>query len=76
LAGKFLSLRRNQRATFEIMKCKEFHKIVCRQGWKVIRQRGSHVIYEKDGVTVAVPDHGSKEMPEGLRQKLIKEMKL
>jgi mRNA interferase HicA len=56
------------------MKCKEFHRIVRQQGWVAIRQRGSHVIYEKGGVTVAVPDHGAKEIPEGLRLKLIKEM--
>jgi len=58
------------------MKCKEFHRIIQRQGWKIVRQRGSHVIYEKSGVTVTVPDHGSKEIPEGLRLKLVKEMGL
>ena len=42
-----------------------------------LRQSGSHVIYEKDGYpNKSVPDHGSKEIPEGLRLRLSKEMGL
>ncbi len=58
------------------MKYKEFHRIITRQGWVKIRQSGSHVIYEKDGLKYTVPDHGSKEIPEGLRLRLQKDMGL
>ncbi|MDL2220927.1 type II toxin-antitoxin system HicA family toxin [Parabacteroides sp. OttesenSCG-928-N08] len=58
------------------MKYTEFHRIVTRQGWEVVRKRGSHIIYEKNGRRVSVPFHGSKEMAEGLRLNLEKVMGL
>jgi mRNA interferase HicA len=58
------------------MKYNEFHRLILRNGWKAIRQKGSHVIYEKDDQTETVANHGSKEMPEGLRLTLIKRMGL
>lgn len=57
------------------MKYKEFHRLIRQHGWIEIRQKGSHVIYTKEGFpNVAVPNHGSKEIPEPLRLKLCKEM--
>ncbi|KAA6331828.1 hypothetical protein EZS27_019607 [termite gut metagenome] len=50
--------------------------MIVRQGWVKIRQKGSHIVYEKNGVRMPVPAHGSKEMAEGLRLSLIKEMQL
>ncbi|HCN10978.1 MAG TPA: toxin-antitoxin system, toxin component, HicA family protein [Chryseobacterium sp.] len=48
-----------------------------RKGWILVRQgKGSHEIYEKDGVQFSVPNHGSKEMGKGIENKLRKEMKL
>lgn len=58
------------------MKSSELHRIIKRNGWVAIRQVGSHIIYEKNGIHFTVPDHGSKEMKKGLAQKLIKEMGL
>ncbi len=58
------------------MKSSEFHRLVRRNGWSHIRTDGRHYIYEKDGRTYPVPFHGGKEMGEGLRKKMIKEMKL
>lgn len=59
------------------MKYTEFHRLIRRNGWVALRQSGSHVIYEKDGYpNKSVPDHGSKEIPEGLRLRLSKEMGL
>jgi len=58
------------------MKYNEFHRLVKRQGWEAVRQKGSHVIYEKDGIRYPVPNHGSKEIPEPLRLRMIKEMGL
>ena len=37
-----------------------------REGWAVDRQRGSHVMLEKDGRTVAVPVHGNRDLGKGL----------
>mgnify|MGYP006286724469 CR=1 FL=1 len=58
------------------MKSSELNRLILKNGWKVIRQRGSHVIYEKDGVVYPVPYHGSKEVGKGLEKKIKKEMKL
>jgi len=42
----------------------------------VVRQSGSHIIYEKNGICYAVPFHGSKEVGKGLEMKIKKEMGL
>ncbi len=59
-----------------IMKSSEFHRKINRNGWEHVRTEGSHYLYEKDGKRYPVPYHGSKEMPEGLRKKIVKEMRL
>ncbi|HEY6082978.1 MAG TPA: type II toxin-antitoxin system HicA family toxin [Chitinophagaceae bacterium] len=58
------------------MKSSEFHRKIKKNGWEHIRTEGSHYIYEKDGKRYPVPYHGAKEMPEGLRKKIVKEMGL
>ena len=58
------------------MKYDELHRIILRNGWKVLRQTGSHVIYTKDGKPYPVPSHGSKEVGKGLERKVRKEMEL
>lgn len=58
------------------MKFAEIHRIVVRNGWTVLRQSGSHVIYQKDGITYPVPYHGGKEMGKGLERKIFKDMDL
>ena len=58
------------------MKYGDFHKIVLRNGWVVLRQRGSHVIYRKGDMTYPVPFHGGKEMGKGLQKKIMREMGL
>lgn len=58
------------------MKSSEFHRLIQKNGWRLLRVSGSHYIYEKDGRTEPVPYHGSKEMGEGLRKSLIKKMDL
>ena len=59
------------------MKYKEFHHFIKKSGWKEIRQRGSHVLYAKDGHPrlVPVPLH-SGEIPEPLRLAIMREMGL
>jgi len=58
------------------MKYNELHRLVLRNGWIVRRQKGSHVIYEMDGRTYPVPDHGSKEISKPVEVKIKKEMGL
>jgi mRNA interferase HicA len=61
---------------FSIMKYSAFHRKVKKNGWRHIRTEGSHYIYSKDGRTYPVPFHGAKEIGEGLRKTIIKEMDL
>ncbi|MDR1004438.1 MAG: type II toxin-antitoxin system HicA family toxin [Prevotellaceae bacterium] len=58
------------------MKCSEFHRLIRVNGWVEVRKRGSHVIYRKDGHSVSVPDHGTKEIDDNLRKRLAREMGL
>jgi mRNA interferase HicA len=58
------------------MQYNEFHRLIKQQGWLSVRQTGSHVIYEKDNVRYPVPNHGSQKIPETLRLKIVREMKL
>ena len=50
-----------------------------KRGWHWIKGEGdgSHRIYEdKNGIRYPVPYHGAKEMGEGLRKKIIRDMEL
>ena len=59
------------------MKSSEFIRKAVQAGWSLSRQgKGSHAIYEKDGVKVSIPDHGSKEMKKGIEMALKKKMGL
>ena len=58
------------------MKYNEFHAIIRRNGWVMIRQRGSHIVYVKKNKRYTVPNHGAKEMFEPLRKKIIRDMRL
>ena len=42
-------------------------------GWEDIRVRGSHHLLRKDGVTVPVPVHGSRDIGTGLLKKIAKD---
>lgn len=59
-----------------VMKYSEFHRRVRKNGWRHIRTEGSHYIYAKNGRTYPVPFHGAKEIGEGLRKTITKEMGL
>jgi len=59
------------------MKYSEFHRKIVKSGWKYSHAVGSHYFYKKDGkLSQPVPYHGAKEIGEGLRKKLIKELGL
>lgn len=57
------------------MKYKEFHRKITAAGWKYHHSEGSHYFYIKDGIlSVPVPYHGAKEIPEPLRRKIARSM--
>lgn len=56
------------------MKCSEALRILLRDGWFVVSQRGSHLKLrhaEKRGPVVFL-NHGSKELSYGLQKRLFK----
>jgi mRNA interferase HicA len=65
-----------------MVKSSEFHKFIKKHGKKrgwyyTGESEGSHRIYkDSDGIRYPVPYHGSKEMGEGLRKKIIRDMEL
>jgi len=52
------------------MKYSELHRLILRNGWIIIRQTGSHVIYQKAGMHYPVPNHGSDEVKKGWKLRL------
>ncbi|MDR2038738.1 MAG: type II toxin-antitoxin system HicA family toxin [Bacteroidales bacterium] len=59
------------------MKYSEFHRLIQKNGWKFLKATGSHYFYEKEGrSSPPVPYLGSKEMPEGLRKKVMRDIGL
>ena len=58
------------------MKSSELNRLTLKNGWRVFRQSGSHIIYEKNGITYVATFHGSKEVGKGLEMKIKKEMNL
>ena len=69
-----ISLYRN---FIDQMKYSELHRKILKNGWKYSHAEGSHYFYIKDGkISIGVPYHGAKEIGEGLRMKIIKEMEL
>jgi len=60
------------------MKCSEFFRLLKRDGWYVISQKGSHVKMKhpsKKGIII-FPNHGSQELSKGLESRLRKDAKL
>jgi len=58
------------------MKSSELIRLIERNGWKKLRQIGSHIVYEKNGAAYIATFHGSKEVGKGLEMKIKKEMGL
>jgi predicted RNA binding protein YcfA (HicA-like mRNA interferase family) len=57
------------------MKSSQLLKILKKDGWHEVRQKGFHIILEhpkKEG-QIVFPFHGSKEVGKGLERKLLKE---
>ena len=52
---------------------KELIKLLKRNGWTLDRISGSHHIMIKGNKTLTVPVHGSKDLPKGLLNALLKD---
>jgi len=52
---------------------KELMQKVNKFCFKKVRQKGSHIRFEhEDGRKVTIPDHGNRDMPNGLLLKIIR----
>jgi mRNA interferase HicA len=58
------------------MKYSEFIRWLRAQGVVFDRQRGSHQFVKYKGRTSVVPNHGSREIAEPLRKKILKDLGL
>ena len=57
------------------MKWSELYKILTKDGWYAVSQKGSHVKMRhetKNGIII-FPNHGSQEMGKGLENKILKD---
>ena len=57
------------------MKCSELYKILTKDGWYSVSQKGSHVKirHETKNGTIIFPNHGSQEKGKGLENKILKD---
>ena len=51
----------------------ELVKLLKRNGWTLDRIKGSHHIMIKGSMTLSVPVHGSRDLPAGLFNRLMKD---
>lgn len=60
------------------MKCSQLYRILTKDGWYPISQKGSHVKMRhktKKG-TIIFPNHGNQEMGKGLEKKILKDARI
>jgi mRNA interferase HicA len=57
------------------MKCSELFKILTRDGWFPISQKGSHVKlkHNKKSGIIIFPNHGSQEVGKRLEKRILKD---
>lgn len=53
------------------MKDKDLLSLMLKNGWVLVRIKGSHHIVEKDGQSETIPIHG-KDVPKGLLNAILK----
>jgi len=56
------------------MKCSELFRLLKKEGWYPVSQKGSHVKLKHDtrAGTIVFPNHGSQEIGKGLEKKILK----
>jgi Predicted periplasmic or secreted lipoprotein len=58
------------------MKYSELIRIAIQYGWSLVQQDcTSHRVYMKDGKKIIIPFHGSKEVPTGTCNKILKKIR-
>ena len=65
----------NKYITFDMLKFSELFRALKKDGWYIVRQRGSHVLmqrHKKKG-QLTVPSHASKEVKKGLLNSILKQ---
>jgi len=57
------------------LKCSELYRILIKDGWYPVSQKGSHVKLKHDLKTgiIIFPDHRSQEAGKGLEKKILKD---
>ncbi|WP_219097621.1 type II toxin-antitoxin system HicA family toxin [Pseudomonas sp. UMAB-40] len=58
------------------MKCSEFRRWLKAQGVTFKSAKGSHFRIYLNGKSSTFADHGAKEMPEGTRKQILKDLSL
>ena len=53
------------------MKCSELYRLLIKDGWYPISQKGSHVKMKHD--LIIFPNHGSQEVGKGLEKKILRD---
>ncbi len=53
-------------------KYREFERKLTKLGYKIVRQKGSHVLFSDGKNTFPVPNHGSKDVSPGVERQLLK----
>jgi predicted RNA binding protein YcfA (HicA-like mRNA interferase family) len=62
----------------KLLSGKDLIKLLEANGWKLLRSRGSHHVFEKDGRDnhVTVPLHSNKPLKKGTLSKILKDVGL
>jgi len=56
------------------MKCSELYRLLSKNGWYPVSQKGSHIKLKHDEIrrTIIFPNHGSQEVGKGMERKILK----
>ena len=57
-------------------KYRELERRLIKLGYKIVRQKGSHVIFSDEKNTFPVPNHGSKDISLGVEKQILKILNL
>lgn len=57
------------------MKCSQLHRILTKDGWYAVSQKGSHLKMKNETKkgTIIFPNHGSQEMGKGWKKNILKD---
>jgi len=57
-------------------KYREIEKKLRKLGYNIVRQKGSHVLFSNGEITFPVPNHGSKDISQGVEKQILKILNL